>query len=94
MFRTKAPEGGEPKDNVFFTRKVEGPPMETADYNVKFSDYRSVNGVQLPFKWTQIVGGVVDEVFAVAAYDINPANIADKFCNENMKVKVRAPDVQ
>lgn len=92
MFRTKSPEGGETKDNMVFTRKVEAPPMETAEYNVKFSDYRSVNGLQLPFRWTQTVGGAADETFNVAAYDINPANIADKFNNENVKVKIKQAD--
>ena len=53
--------------------------METAEFQVKFSDYRSVNGVQLPFKWTQTVGGAEDETFDVTSYDINPANIAEKF---------------
>jgi hypothetical protein len=86
VFRNKAAEGGD-KDTVTFTRKVDAP-AETAEFNVKFSDYRSVNGLQLPFKWTQTVGGVTDEVFDVAAFQINPANIADKFNNDNVKVKV------
>lgn len=88
MFRTKAPEGSEPKADVTFTRKVEAPETETAEFSVKFSDYRSVNGLQLPFKWTQTVGGTTDEVFDVAAYNINPANIADKFNNDKVRVKI------
>lgn len=92
MFRTRSPEGDKPKETVTFERKVEAPPM--AEFNVKFSDYRSVNGIQLPFRWVQTVGGAADETFTVSSYDINPANISDKFQHENMKVKVRAPDVQ
>lgn len=87
MFRTKAPEGGGQKD-VVFNRKVEGPPIETAEFNVKFSDYRSVSGVQLPFRWVQTVGGSPDETFDVAAYDINPVNIADRFNSDKVKVKI------
>ena len=92
MFRTNSPEGDKSKETVTFTRKVDAPPM--AEFNVKFSDYRSVNGVQLPFRWVQTVGGAEDQIFDVSRYEINPANIADKFKHENMKVKVRAPEVQ
>jgi hypothetical protein len=86
MFRHKAPEGGEPKETVTFNRKVESP-AESAEFSVKFADYRSVNGVQLPFKWSQTIGGVTDEVFDVTAFEINPANIADRFNNDKVRVK-------
>jgi hypothetical protein len=90
MFRNDAAKtGSEPKNNMVFVRKADGPPMETAEFTVKFSDYRSVGGVQLPFKWTQTAGGVADETFDVTSYDINPANIADRFNNDNVKVMVR-----
>ena len=54
-------------------------PPETAEFQVKFSDYRNVNGVLLPYKWTQTMGGQTDEVIDVTGYEINPANIAEKF---------------
>jgi hypothetical protein len=92
MFRTKAPESGEPKGDVVFTRKVDAPPMETVEFTVKFSDYRSAGGLQLPFKWTQTIGGATDEVFDVSAYDINPANIADRFNNEKVRVRAKEPE--
>ena len=69
-------------------RKLDGPPMETAEFTVRFADYRSVSGVQLPFKWTQTVGGAPDEIFDVTSYDINPANIAERFARDNVKVDV------
>ncbi len=85
-FRTKAPEGTDgSKDDVTFNRKMEG--GETAEFNVRFSDYRSVNGVQLPYKWTTAVAGQTSEVFDVTGYEINPANIAERF--QNQKVMVR-----
>lgn len=64
-------------DTKVFTRKLEAPEM--AEFQVKFSDFQSVNGLQLPFKWTQTVGGKDDEIFDVTSYEVNPANIADKF---------------
>lgn len=60
-----------------FNHKIHAPEM--AEFQVRFSDYRNVNGVLLPYKWTQTVGGQMDEVFDVTGYEINPANIADKF---------------
>lgn len=68
--------GADP-DTKVFTRKLEAPEM--AEFQVKFSDFRSVNGLQLPFKWTQTIGGKDDEVLDITSYEINPANIADKF---------------
>jgi hypothetical protein len=61
-----------------FTRKLDAPEA-LAEYQVRFSDYRTVNGVQLPYKWTQTVGGQPDQTVNVVSYEINPANIADKF---------------
>ena len=59
-----------------FQRKLEAPEM--AEFQIKFSDYRTVNGLQLPFKWTQSVGGKTDETIDITAYEINPANIAER----------------
>ena len=87
--RTKAPEGsGESKDVVIFRRTLEGAPAaESAEVQVRFADYRATGGLQLPYKWTTTSGGALTEVFDVTAYDVNPANIADKF--QNQKVFVR-----
>ena len=93
-FKSEAPKSGEPKADVVFMRKADGPPRETAEFNVKFSDYHSVNGIQLPFNWTQTVGGAADETFDVTSYDINPANIADRFQNQKVMVRTAKPAAQ
>jgi hypothetical protein len=92
-FRTTsdAKAGDEPKDVVVFTRKAEGQAVAMTEFDVKFSDYRSVGGVQLPYKWTQTAAGNADETFDVTTYEINPANIADKFQNQNVMVRVKKP---
>jgi hypothetical protein len=54
---------------------------EAAEFQVRFSDYRNVDGVLLPHRWTQTVAGNADETFDVTSYEINPANIAEKFQN-------------
>lgn len=66
--------------------------LEKAQFQVKFSDYRSVNGVQLPFRWTQTVGGRDDESIDITGYDVNPANIADKFSNQHVFVRTKKPE--
>jgi hypothetical protein len=79
--------GGEP---MVFTRKIGAPEM--AQFAIRFSDYRTVNGVQLPFRWTQTMGGKDDEVLDITGYDINPANIADKFQQEKVFVRTKKPE--
>jgi hypothetical protein len=77
-------EGG--KETVFFRQRME---PETAEFQVRFSDYRSVNGVQLPYRWVQTVGGADDETFDVTTYEINTANIAEKFVEPKGMIRMR-----
>jgi hypothetical protein len=88
FFRTQAPAGApeSPKEKVTFTRKIDAP--ETSEIQVRFADYRSVNGVQLPYKWTS-VAGQTSEVFDVTNYDLNPANIAEKFQNQKVLMRTK-----
>ena len=69
------------------TNRLEKP--EATEIQVRFADYRSVNGVLLPHRWTQTVGGNADETFDVSGYEINPANIAEKFQNVQPRTFVR-----
>jgi hypothetical protein len=87
--RTKEPVAGDPvKDKVMFNHRVPAPAM--AEIQIRFSDYRGVNGVQLPHKWTTWVGGQTAEVFDVTAYEINPSNIAEKFQDRKVFVRTKA----
>jgi hypothetical protein len=63
--------------------------MQTVDYQVKFSDYRSVNGVQLPYRWTTTSAGNPNETLEVTAYEVNPANIAEKFNKQPQRIMMR-----
>jgi hypothetical protein len=90
FFRTQAPVAGtpdSPKEKMTFQRKIDAPEM--SEVQVRFADYRSVNGVQLPYKWTTSVAGQTSEVFDVTNYDINPANIAEKFQNQKVLVRTK-----
>lgn len=86
-------EGGDPaaeKDVVTFNRKIDGAAAK-AEHFVRFSDYRNTNGVQLPYKWTTTVGGKQSEVFDVSSYEVNPANIADRFKDKKVFVRKAKP---
>lgn len=80
--------GDKPKNDVIFTKKLEYSPA-TAEHFVRFTDYRTTGGVQLPYKWTTTINGAPGETFDITAYEINPAHIAEKFANQ--KVFVRSP---
>ena len=62
---------------------------QMAEYQVKFSDYRAVGGLQLPFKWTQTMDGKANEAIEVLAYELNPANIAEKFKEQPQRIMIR-----
>jgi hypothetical protein len=78
------------KNVMVFTKKLEGEPAKAEQF-VRFTDYRSTGGVQLPYKWTTSVGNGPSEVFDVTAYEINPANIAEKFANQKIMVRTAKP---
>lgn len=90
QIETDAPKSGDSKKDVFvFTRKAYGLADEPADFQIRFSDYRSVNGVQLPYKWTISVAGQTEEVFDVTSYEVNPANISEKFKEQKVFVRTK-----
>jgi hypothetical protein len=75
------------KDVIMFKRHAE--PMVKAEMMMKFSDFRDAGGVQLPYRWTT-VSGDSSEVFDVTSYDLNPANIGDKFKDQKTMVRIKS----
>ena len=86
-FTTKSMQKDEPKD-VKIIVKTQGD-LELANYQVKFSDYRSVNGVQLPYRWTTTSSNRPNETLEVTSYEVNPTNIAEKFYKQPQRVMFR-----
>jgi hypothetical protein len=82
-----APPDGS-KDVVMFKRSADVT-ANGADCLVKFADFRDAGGVQLPYKWTTSIGDKVVDVFDVTSYVINPANIAEKFAGQEMKLRMK-----
>ena len=96
LFRTDGaplPPNGD-KATVVFDRSLAPPAGDNAEVQVTFSDYRSVSGVQLPYRWSQTVNGAQGETFEVVNYEINPANIGDFFKNEKVFLRTSKPDGQ
>ena len=79
-----APAGSD--KNVVFFRHSEG--AESSEFTVVYSDYRSVNGVQLPFHWSTSGGGMNEE-FNISSYEVNPADILSSFEKEKIGFSVR-----
>lgn len=90
--KADAPSGDTGKTYTF-TKKIDAD-MESVDNLVKFSEYRTAGGIQLPYKWTTSTGGTVREVFDVTSFDINPANIADRFADQKVFVRTKKTDGQ
>lgn len=86
MFRRTDGEGGE-TEQISRVMSMNSGKTETAEVQLKYSDYRNVGGVLLPHRWTQTTGGKTD-VTEITNYAINPANIAEKF-NNQPKVLIR-----
>lgn len=61
--------------------------VEMPEIQIKFSDFRTVGGVQLPFTWTHTIGGKASQTVAITNYELNPANIADKFKTRRVMIK-------
>lgn len=81
------------KKDVVFHRTVA---IETGVQTfVRFADYRSTNGVQLPYRWTTSYAGKQAEVFEIATYEVNPANIAEKFSSQGaVKIRLKQAEKQ
>lgn len=81
-----------PRAAVAFTKTIDTVP--TVEHLVKFSDYRSTGNVQLPYKWTTSIAGETREVFEVTSYDVNPANLAERFQGQRTFIRMKKPDGQ
>ncbi len=56
---------------------------------IKFSDFRSVGSLLLPHRWTEITGDKTTQNIDITSFEINPANIAEKFGGEGGKMIIK-----
>ncbi len=59
------------------------------EHQLKFSDYRTVGGLLLPYRWSETVSGRPAQNIDITNYEINPANIADKFQGQKVFMKMK-----
>jgi hypothetical protein len=78
------------QDNLVFTRKLDAT-MAKTEFMVRFSDFRGTNGIQLPYRWTTMTGGRIKESFDITSYEINPANISERFSNQKLLFRTTKP---
>jgi hypothetical protein len=52
---------------------------EEADFFIRLSDHKNVDGLMLPFKLTFLTDSEVSEEFEISKYQVNPQFKADKF---------------
>jgi hypothetical protein len=62
--------GGAPPSPDDITRQADGPPPE-ATFELRFEDYRAVDGIQLPHQISRGVSGSVNEEWTVKSYKVN-----------------------
>lgn len=69
------------RDEAEKRMREEGPATapEEADFFIRLSDHKKVDGLMLPFKLTFLTDGEVLEEFEISKYQVNPQFKADKF---------------
>ena len=65
---------------------------EPVEHQIRFSDFRNVGGLLLPYRWTETAGGRQVQIFDVTNYDLNPVNIGEKFGNEKVFIRKMKPE--
>ena len=84
------------KGTMVFTTRLDAS-ADSAEFTVKFADYRSTGGVQLPYRWTTTAGDKTVETFEVTSYDVNPADIANRFNGsggQRVMIRTTKPDTK
>lgn len=64
---------------------------EPVEHQIRFSDFRNVGGLVLPYRWSESAAGKQTQIFDVANYEINPTNIEEKFGKQNVFVRKVKP---
>lgn len=77
------------KDEIARLKMKMAKPVEV---QLRFSDFRSVDGLLLPYRWTESTGGKQTQIFDVTSFEVNPANISEKFGNQKVFVRKVKPE--
>ena len=69
MMVRRGPGGGPPNPDPR-EAEAEGPPPEVT-YEMRFDDYRGVDGIQLPHQISRAMNGTVNEEWSIKSYKVN-----------------------
>ncbi len=94
MFKKDAADGADAGARASVFTKQMDTEIGQADLLVKLSDFRGTGSVQLPYRWTTTANGQTTEVLDVTSYEINPANIADRFSKQAVTIRALKPAEQ
>jgi hypothetical protein len=75
----KKDENGNVTETVKAGEEMPRIQLEEAEFQVRFSDYRSVNGLMLPHRIAKTVNGEAGETMTIESYQVNAQNLSEKF---------------
>jgi hypothetical protein len=78
IMRRAAPSAGR-EEAERAGREAEGTPTAEATFEMRLSDYRSVDGIQFPHEITRAVNGQTNEEWTIKDYKVNPSLKANTF---------------
>lgn len=78
MMMRRGPGGPPNPEQAAREAEAEGPPAEVT-YELRFDDYRAVNGIQLPHQISRAAGGTVNEEWTVKNYKVNSSFKSNTF---------------
>jgi hypothetical protein len=58
---------------------AENPPAQQATFEMRFGDYKNIDGIQLPHEITRSVNGQTNEEWTVKSYKVNASFKNDTF---------------
>lgn len=79
VFISKINENGKVTETAKAGEEMPRIQLEEAEYQVRFSDYRSVNGLMLPHRIAQTINGAAGETMTIESYQVNAQNLSEKF---------------
>jgi hypothetical protein len=88
IFKSDGPEGAGTPGNF----RVALPAPKEAEIQTRFADYRSVNGVLLPYRMSQSVNGKPSQVMTVTSYEINSPATAERFAPGKIRFVERSKE--
>jgi hypothetical protein len=76
-------QAGEPRPSSEEVRRQMAEPPKMVTYEIRFSDYKDVNGVLLPHQMTQSVEGKPTEEWTVSEFKVNPNLKPESFAKKS-----------